>query len=170
MRHGLGLGQQFGEWRRSISGGVFDLGTTGGFSMYTLTTPELIAILTTLAAGGGDFNGAKLSLFSDNLTPGKNTLLADLNAITSNGIANAATVTWGTVYTNDNGAAEVLGNTETFLTTSAPGSPITAFGYFLTDSGGTVLLLAERFATPVVFSRTNQAFALTPRLTMDSGS
>ena len=81
----------------------------------------------------------------------------------SNSIANNP-ISWGSVGENDLGQAEVLGNLLSLVSSSAPGSPVTIFGYYITDGAYTKLLLAERFAVPFVLSRKFQPFALVPRL------
>lgn len=58
--------------------------------------------------------------------------------------------------------------TVTFQATSAPGSPVTANGAFVTDSSNTVLLWIEPFAVPFTFTNSGDGFTMNPNLSFGS--
>jgi hypothetical protein len=110
----------------------------------------------------------KIHLFSNNLTIIRTTVLGDLTEIAYPGYASitlSGAVDGGIDANNWDTWAWP---TATFQATSAPGSPVTAYGYYVTDSGGTTLLWAENFATPQVFTLSGDGFTLPPTFSFGS--
>jgi hypothetical protein len=58
--------------------------------------------------------------------------------------------------------------TQTFQATSAPGSTVTAYGYYVTDSGDTELLWAENFSTPFNYTNAGDGFSIVPTFSFGS--
>lgn len=130
-------------------------------------TPALKAMLTENVGVGGRLNAVKVMLFQNDITPSKQTLLADLVEATFDGYARSAAVTWGTVGQTSTGAAEVYGDTKLF-TSSGDTTPNTIYGFALVNTGGTAVEYAERFASPIPVSQTGITVPVTPRYTRDS--
>lgn len=100
-----------------------------------------------LAYGAG-LSSMKLRLFSNNHTVTDATILSDLTECSFTGYA-AQSPSW-TTPANVANVAQTQSGTRTF--TYSGGSTTTVYGYYLTDSGGTVLLGAETFTSPVTLS------------------
>jgi hypothetical protein len=122
-----------------------------------------------LTATGGDLNGAKLGLFSNNIVPTQDTVIGDLTPCTFPGYALSAAITWGAADIDDSGSAVTLGGLVTFVSSTIT-TPETVYGAFLQNSGGTVLLAAFRFDTPIAIFRALQAIAIVPSWTHSNPS
>lgn len=120
------------------------------------------------AADAGRFNGAKIGLFTDDITPSRATILADLHPPTYTGYALSAAVVWGAAFTNDNGAAEILGDGKQFPCT-ADSDEETVHGYYCANAAGTGLLWAERFDEPQTISQAGQNIFVLPRYMLGRG-
>lgn len=135
---------------------------------------ELRAIvnrLTAVAPGvadAGRFNGAKIALFTDDIVPSRATVLADLTQPTYTGYAISAAIVFGLAFTNDNGAAEVLGDGKQFPCT-ADGASQTVHGYMCLNAAGTGVLWAERFDTPQTIATAGQNIFVLPRYQLGRG-
>jgi hypothetical protein len=129
----------------------------------TCLLAELASIIATVAATG-PYDGPTAYLFTNSLYPTRTNILTDFVITPFNGVNAGVVVTWGTITLNINTQAEVLGQLIIFLTTSAPTTPVTAYGYVLVNKSATDWLLAESFATPFVFNANNQQLGLIPRL------
>lgn len=136
--------------------------------MYVLTTLQLIAQALADVAVGGPFAGAKIALYTNNISPSKNRVLADFTIADWGGLTNLKALTWGAPFANDSQQAEVRAGLTTWLTLTTPVTEVIVYGYVVTDTAGAVLLMAEKFATPYTFNRAGQAFGFVPRLVYDS--
>jgi hypothetical protein len=136
--------------------------------MYVQNQTTLLSTLAYLIGVGGPFNGINIALFTNNIYPTRNKVFADYTYGTFGGITALQSIIWGTPFLNGNSQAEVLGGLINFLTTSAPSSPVTAYGYLFVNAGATDWLLAEAFATPVVFSLAGQYLGIVPRMVYDT--
>lgn len=136
--------------------------------MYVLTQTTMLAEAVLEIAVAGPFHTPKAALYTNDFYPARGTVLADLDIADFGGLTNLQAVVWGAPFINDLQQAEVLAALLNWLTTSTALLPVTAYGYALTDTAGAVLLLAERFATPIVFNRTGQSEGLIPRLVFDT--
>lgn len=109
----------------------------------------------TQAGGGsavaGPLNGAKFVLFTNTITPTKNTPLSALTPPTYTGYAPAA-VTWGAAVIDASNDVVTFTGTMPVQMGSSSDLPETIMGYGLTDSAGTNLLLVEVFATPLALA------------------
>ena len=128
-------------------------------NIYTLLAQAAIDI-----AVAGPYHGAKIALFTNNQNPSRSDVLSSYTVADFGGLTNEQSITWGTPFLNGNQQAEVLGGLMSWLTTSTTGLPVTAYGYVIVDTTGAILLLAEKFATPVTFGASGNSFSLIPRL------
>lgn len=131
--------------------------------MYTQPKVSLLAQLTALVGMSGYFNGCHIFFFGNDITPTPGTALADLIELVATGYADAA-VTWDTPALNPDGEAEVFGQLFEVIFTNGESEAPTVYGYYLVDSGGTNLLLSERFEQPVVISYDGQPLRVLPTL------
>ena len=101
----------------------------------------------TTAAFTSTFSGAKLILATNQFQPSKTRALADLQQPTYTGYA-AQTLTWGAATYDPNGQVVQFSNLLTFKATSGAVS-ITAYGFGITNAGGTVLYASDLFLSPL---------------------
>jgi len=80
---------------------------------------------------------AKLHLYSNNLVPNENSVLADFTECVYSGYA-AQTITWSSGFIDAQGNACASSGEKIFTDTGA--TPDLCYGVYITDSGGTVLL------------------------------
>lgn len=115
-------------------------------------TPNLARLLALneLVDTGNLYDGAKVHLFTNNITPSEATVLADLTEATFPGYTTGgvAITTWGAAYLDVDGNAIVDGN-EVQFQPSDDTTPETAYGWYLTDGGGTDLLAVGIFVPPI---------------------
>lgn len=97
----------------------------------------LAEILASAVAVDGEFDAAKVHLYTNNIVPAPNTVLADLTPATFTG-ATPAAITWGTVFSDNEGNAIAPGGSHLFPVTGTISE--TVYGYFITDTAGTKLL------------------------------
>ena len=117
-------------------------------------------------ADAGLFNLAEIMLFKNDITPTKDTLLADLTPCDFTGYARSAGIAWAAAYEAESGAGEMVGGAAQFLQTGADPEPQSAYGYGIVDAGGTLLLAAERFPTPALFDGVGAAQIVIPKLAL----
>lgn len=140
---------------------------------FTLTDAQVKAIidgLKTVLENGGD---SAWMLFTDDLTPDKNTALADLTAPTFTGYARQA-FTAGAVYRDESGNwAITLGDAQ-FTATATPGSPQIVYGWAIVDdlTTPTEIFAAGRLDNPRIFATNGDGLVLSGRLgaQQDSGT
>jgi hypothetical protein len=135
--------------------------------MVVFTNYALRALLTDITqdSGGvaGVLHGAKAHLFINAIVPTVDSIVSNFSEATFTSYA-SATITWNTpAYTNGNNQAELTGGTLVFVSGSAP-TLQTVYGAFVTDSGGTNLLWAERFTIPVVINSSGDGVTYVPAL------
>lgn len=58
--------------------------------------------------------------------------------------------------------------TQTWQCSSAPGSPVTVYGIYYTDSGNTTLLWVELFDSPFTFTNSGDGFTFPPTFSFGS--
>lgn len=110
-----------------------------------LTLTEKVAILAALKAASGLWDGAKVGLFTNDITPNQNMVAADYTVPTWTGYA-AQTLTWANPYANAAGQAEIVAGSKTFV--SGSDADTNVYGFFVVDSTD-VLIYGDRFATPI---------------------
>lgn len=99
----------------------------------------------------GSLMAAKLGVFTNSIVPTNLTLLADLTVPTLAGMVPLAAVFTG-VYINSAGNVAFAITSHLFQPTAAVVAPFNVFGWFLEDTGGSFLLMAELLDTPVLIS------------------
>lgn len=122
---------------------------------------ELVTILEELIDTGNALDAVKLILFANNITPNKNTVLADLTQPTFTGYAVFGPVVWGSVMRDVDGTAIVVGGSHPFVCSGGTPTDI-IYGWALTNSGGTVLIKAAVLATPVPITGPETGIVVVP--------
>lgn len=135
--------------------------------MVVFTNYALRALLLdiTQASGGvaGILNGAKAHLFTNAIVPTADSVVSNFSEATFTSYV-AATISWNTpAYTNGNNQAEMTAGTLVFVAGASPTTQ-TIYGAFVTDSGGTNLLWAERFSIPVLVNSQGDGVTYVPAL------
>lgn len=121
-----------GAFRRSIMSGIVPNQSKNDF---------LQAVIS-----GTAMNGWKLRLFANNATISATTVLADLTEATFTGYAAVTTATWPAPALDGSNRGSSL-NTQGQFTPTAGGGSGNIYGWYLTNSGGTVLYAVEKFAS-----------------------
>ncbi len=123
---------------------------------------EWLDILNELVDTGNAWDGAVLHLFKNDYQPSANTLLADLIAADFTGYAPSSAVVWHAAGFLPDGTAVITGDLKVFQTGSPATILNTVYGWYATDTGGTDLLIARRFDTPIVLSAPLQLIEVVP--------
>lgn len=119
-------------------------------SMLTTEYCDIHAAIDYTQAGAGVagiLNGAKVILATNAFTPTKLRVVGDLTQPSYGGYAPVA-ITWGAAARDQAGDIVTLSQLIPIQQTGGP-VVVTIYGYGLTDSGGTNLLLSELFAAPI---------------------
>lgn len=127
--------------------------------------PQAIAraILDTLCDTGGEFDACKLHLYAVNVVVNPNTPLSALIEPTFTGYAAVAAIAFDGAINGPNGSAIALAPSEVFACTG--GIPTnTIYGWFLTDSGSTILKLAVPLGTPVQIAQPGDGVDIQPEI------
>lgn len=122
---------------------------------------ERLAALTQLLAVGGPLNANKLKLYKNPLTLTPAIVLADLVEADFDGYAAVSPVVWSAPFRDVDGSALVLGGDAPFICTGDTISN-SIYGYYLTNTGSTVLIAVYAFAAPVGVSVAGQACPVVP--------
>ncbi len=126
-----------------------------------------------MVAGKPPLDGnVNIHLFTNNLTIAFGTVLGALTEMSNANVPGYALILLtGAV---DGGIDSNRWDTWTWPTAlfqasgAIVGGPITAYGYYATDSGNTTLLWAENFTTPQIFTNSGDGFTVTPTLSFGS--
>jgi len=131
--------------------------------MMVMRAAILLELLQQKIDADGVFEEWCVKLFQNDVTPTRDTVIGDLDIATFTGYTSPAAVVFGDPFINSEGNAEVLGGQVQFTQT---GTTITntVYGYYVTDTAGTKLLAAERFATPRTMDAANKAIIIVPRI------
>lgn len=129
--------------------------------------PKAVALetLTTLIDTGGQFDGAKVGLFQEPITPTPDTVLADLTPCDFDGYALSSALTWGTPFYGAEETAQVPAGLKQFIATGST-TPNNVWGWYVVDGAGTTLLLVEPFEDAIPVLTTGEGVALVPTLVM----
>lgn len=120
-----------------------------------------------LLTGSTDFTGAKLGLYSNDLSPTPGNVLADFTPCIYSGYA-AKTVTWSPAFYDGNGVAVSSSGELLFAQSGATNDQ--CYGAFLTDSAGTKLLASGRLDdTPFSFNGNGVTLPLLLKLDVNGG-
>jgi hypothetical protein len=106
--------------------------------------------------------GAKLGLFTNTPPLSQTTVLADLTEPTFAGYAQQA-VGWSAAFQQPDFSWATQGGLYTFQATNDL-TPTVVTGCFLVDGGGTQLIMAEMFDTPVNLPTSAQACLVSPQV------
>lgn len=106
-------------------------------------------------------DGARLKLFSNNVTITSDTVLADLNECTFSGYGVGTLTGWGAPAIQLDGSSASAPNEVSFTPTSAGGSGI-IYGGYCTNNGGTKLLFAYNYATGGIVLAMGVSLKVTP--------
>lgn len=140
--------------------------------MYILPDLSLKAIVLALE---GDLTlfpaGMTLRLYTNDLTPTRTTVVADLTELTNVQVPGyaAATPTWaGSPLRRQDGSWEDWTDQNQFIAAGGPPpAPQIVYGWFLTNAAGTVLAGAGRFASAFTFVQDGDGFSLKARLNVN---
>lgn len=111
--------------------------------------------------------GAIISLYTNNLTPTRNNVIADFTELTSVEVPGYAPVAiaWnGTPIRNQDASWTDEAAQAIFAASGSPPSPQIVYGWFLQNAGKTALLGSGIFASPFTYTQSGDGFFLTPRL------
>ena len=107
-----------------------------------------------------------LKLFKSNTTPGETDTTSTYTEATFTGYA-AKTLT-GASWTVTNADPSEASYAEQTFTSTASSQNEAVYGYYVTNSGGTILLWAERFTDgPYTIVNNGDAIKVTPKITLD---
>lgn len=98
---------------------------------------------------GGLFNAAVIGLFTNNITPGADTKVADLDKCTVAGLTEVTAQTWGPAYQDGDGDFKMAASPGSFVATSLTGLPVQLYGWYSLNTAGTAVAAAKRFDTPI---------------------
>ncbi len=129
---------------------------------------NVLAVSTTVTSGG-PFAAAKMHLFQQELALSRDTVLATLTAAEATYTGyNASGVTWSAPTIGEDGTIESQGVVSEFRPSGTTvGNSI--YGFYLTNSAGTVLLACANLANgPVPMNGTTNNLVVIPRLRPDN--
>lgn len=128
----------------------------------------LLGNLTQAAAGAaGHLLGATMSLFTNDVNPGKPAVIGDFTLATFTGSTPIAIASWGEMFYNENLDPEILGALAQWDYDS--GTAETVYGIVLLSAGaGTPLLGYARLTTPKEMAATTDSLAIVPRFVMSA--
>jgi len=124
-----------------------------------IPSPQLLAGLTALLGTHGPFTTMTLGLYQNQVTLGRNSVLADLTPASFVGYAAVAGIAFSAAYLDVDGSALAIGASTLFLCTAST-TPNTIFGYYFTDAGVTNLLIAYAFQSAIGIGEAGQAVAV----------
>lgn len=120
-----------------------------------------------MAPAAGPLSGVKYHLFLNNVTPTLNTQLTDFTEVTTGdmpGYAVPTAPTFGSSIDSDDGAAVAVAGSQQFAANADPTTPILVYGYFVTDTGATHLMGAEKFDTAVPIAKMGDGVIVIPQI------
>lgn len=115
--------------------------------------------------------GMTLRLFTNDVTPDRNTVDADLTELTNVEVPGYAPTTpaWnGTPFRRQDGSWEDWTDQNAFIAAGGPPpGPITVYGWMLENAAGTVLAASGRFASPFTFTADGDGFSLKGKMNVN---
>lgn len=115
--------------------------------------------------------GMTLRLFTNDFTPTRDSVVGDFTELTNVEVPGYAPTTpaWqGSPVRKQDGSWEDWTDQNQFLAAGGPPpAPITVFGWFLADAGGTLVAASGRFAAPFTFADDGDGFSLKARLNVN---
>jgi hypothetical protein len=133
------------------------------------------ALLLEAALGKTAAGNLKLKLFVSNTTPAHTDAVATYTEMSTQGYAEKTLTTssWGAASAGTGSGtatankASIAYAQQTF-TADGTGGSTTVYGYYITNSAGTVLVGAERFASAKVMAVAGDAIKITPTLRLST--
>lgn len=122
---------------------------------------QIFIVLAAMPATDGILDGAKLMLFQNDFTPDRNTLIADLTVATFGGYAPVTLATWGAPFVPPGEQPRIQHASKQFTPNSGV-TPNTIYGWGITNTGGTTLLIAVRLDAPVYLIDATTAIIVEP--------
>lgn len=119
-----------------------------------------------LIASGAWWDGKKIRLFQNNITPSDASVIGDFTEATFTGYAAAtiAAASFGAVTVASHVASSTYANVT--FTRSTTGASQSLYGFYITDFGATKVYAAARFsAAPLVLTNSGDNIALTSQAT-----
>jgi hypothetical protein len=115
--------------------------------------------------GGSPPSGGQrlLRLFTNNLTPGKSTTIANINEATATGYSPITLTGTSWTVTSSAGTNSAVYNQQTFTFTT--GSSV--YGYYITTIAGDLLWLERFSVAPFVLPSGGGEIAITPKLNLN---
>lgn len=148
--------------------------------MYIVPDAIMSALLTAieLQLGTAITGLVHVHLYTNNLTPTKNNILADYTELTNIEVPGyaAKSANWfaGVPFRRLDGSWEDPSSLvdPSFVATGPPPAPQVVYGFFITDSTDAILLGSGLFATPFTFVSTGDGFTLpgNPSLIQSDGN
>lgn len=120
-----------------------------------------LAMLAQMIATPGALYARTLILFQNNISITNTTLLAALTEATFTGYAAVAAQVFAAPYIDQAGLVRTNAPSVPFVMTDTV-TPNTIYGWALTDSGKTILVLSGKFPSPIVLSQANQGLDVQP--------
>lgn len=115
--------------------------------------------------------GMTLHLFTNDLTPTRTTVKADLTELTNVEVPGyvATTPAWnGTPFRRQDGSWEDWTDQNLFLAAGGPPpAPIVVFGWYLANAAGTLVVASGRFDAPFTFVQDGDGFSLKARMNVN---
>lgn len=135
--------------------------------MIVMSNPGKVALLDSERAL---LNTYYYGLYTNNITPDSNTVLADLTECTDGSYVSTGRLPPGFTPATLNGDDEAeLTGPDMQWTFNFSGGSFTVYGYFVaTASSGGTLIYSERAAAPFTVTASGQTFTVTPRKVMDN--
>lgn len=137
--------------------------------MDTITTRDLqIRGLTDMKDVGNTLELLKVAVFMNNITPGRNTTLEDLEVCTVAGLSLEAATSVSAPFEEGDGVAKVAVSAPAFIATTDVGLPVTLMGVAVINEDGDTLLSCALFPTPIVCTQIGDGVAVSPRIPFGS--
>lgn len=130
-------------------------------SQMVSTVPTKLTALGELAAVGEVLAGVKIHLYQNNLVPIATTPLASFTEATFTGYVAQAAGTWGMPYIGADSLPHVTAPGLQWQPTDAV-TPNIIYGWYATNTAGTVLLFAAAFPAPIPMMDTTHAVVMQP--------
>lgn len=113
---------------------------------------------------GNLLDAAILALFQNDVALGDTTVLADLALADFTGYAASAAIVWGPAFLAPGNRPTVAGDMKSFVV----GTPVLlsniVYGWAILNAGGTVLLAARKFDTPIPMTTAFQSIDVVPAI------
>lgn len=112
----------------------------------------------------------KLHLYTNNLIPTRNNVVGDFTELTNVEVPGYVVTapTWnGTPVRNPSGSWEDRGSVSLFAATGTVPSPQIVYGWYATNSAGSVLIGAGALATPFTYTKNGDGFRLVADLVVN---